>query len=254
LDAHNLSRLPDDPSPIPRPPGARRGRPPVWYRLPAVRRSGIAVDEVKRALAARPKERQGTTGTSLVELPPSRRTGPAAVLCLLFDLDDEANVVLTRRSRQLREHRGQVAFPGGRLLPGEEPLEAALREAQEEIRLDPAAVEVFGQLTPLTTAGQTALVNCFVGATAWPTALVATADEVARVFWVPLAELASDGVYHEELWPYGGSGQVARPSKEGELGSYHAVPFFNVAGEVVWGATGRLLAELLDVVLRARVG
>ena len=210
--------------------------------------------EVKHALHARPAQGQAPAGTSPLELPPSRRNEPAAVLCLMFDHVGEANVVLTRRSHQLREHRGQVAFPGGRLLPGEAPLQAALREAHEEVRLDPAAVEVFGQLTPLTTMGASALVHCFVGATSGPTGLVASAGEVDRVFWVPLAELASDGVYHEELWPDGGAAQLTPSSPEGEAGRYRAVPFFHVQGEVVWGATGRLLAELLDVVLGAREG
>jgi len=154
-------------------------------------------------------------------------------------------VVLTRRSRHLREHGGQVAFPGGRLLPGEGPLEGALREAREEVGLDPASVEVIGQLTTLTTLRRASFVHCFVARATSPGRsglhLAANRDEVERVFWVPLATLAADGVYHEELWPDG-------------TGGWQPVPFFHVAGEVVWGATGRLLTELLEVALGTRPG
>ncbi|HYA43968.1 MAG TPA: CoA pyrophosphatase, partial [Acidimicrobiales bacterium] len=153
----------------------------------------------------------------------------------------------TRRSRSLREHRGEVAFPGGRLLPDESPVDAALREAREEIGVDPAKVEILGQLTPLGTVSTRQSVQCFVGSLthtrAIQQAFVANASEVERVFWVPLAHLAMEGVYHEELWP---------APEEGGL-AWRAVPFFQIGGYVVWGATGRLLTELLTRVLVARI-
>ncbi|MGC8626539.1 MAG: NUDIX hydrolase [Acidimicrobiales bacterium] len=186
------------------------------------------------------------------------------MLCLLFEQAGEVYVVLTRRSSQLPEHGGQVAFPGGRLLLGEAPLEGALREAEEEIGIDRASVEVIGELTPLRALGQSALVSCFVACTTSPGPdgphFVVDVREVDRVFWVPLAELAADNVYHEELWPSGpGYGQAGGAAGQaggaaGQGGTWRAVPFFYVAGEVVWGATGRLLEELLEVVLLAGKG
>ncbi len=97
------------------------------------------------------------------ELPPQADQRPAAVLCLLFESAGEANVVLTRRPVHLRSHAGEVCFPGGRLRRGEIPVEAALREANEEIGAVVADIEVIGQLTPLTTSRSPALVHCFVG-------------------------------------------------------------------------------------------
>jgi 8-oxo-dGTP pyrophosphatase MutT (NUDIX family) len=173
------------------------------------------------------------------ELPAQDDTRPAAVLCLLFDDEGEACVVLTRRAAHLRAHAGEVSFPGGRLQIGETPLQAARREAHEEVGLAPAGVQVIGELTPLTTRRSTALVHCFVAQFAGPGPggrdLRADRSEVDRIFWVPLSRLAEEGVFHEELWPLG-TGAAA-------------VPFFDLGDEVVWGATGRLLKELLSVVL-----
>ena len=78
---------------------------------------------------------------------------PAAVLVGLVEREAGLSVLLTRRADTLRSHTGQVAFPGGRCDPGETPWETALREAQEEIGLDPACVELVGLSTPYRTAG-----------------------------------------------------------------------------------------------------
>lgn len=182
------------------------------------------------------------------ELPPQADQRPAAVLCLLFERSGEANVVLTRRPAHLRSHAGEVCFPGGRLWRDEVPVQAALREANEEIGVAMADVEVIGQLTPLTTSRSPALVHCFVGKLSGPSttrdpSFVPDPNEVDKVFWVPLARLARTGAYHEELWP-------SRQDDEGT--PFRAVPFFRLDEDTVWGATGRLLAELLGAVLGRR--
>jgi 8-oxo-dGTP pyrophosphatase MutT (NUDIX family) len=239
---------------IPRPAGTLPGAPAPWSELPEDRRGGITVDEVRRALASlpegpvRPAPVQAGRPVTPAELPSGRDARPAAVICLLFQQDGEANVVLTRRSAHLRSHSGEVSFPGGRLQPGELPLQAALREANEEIGIDAGSVDVIGQLTPLTTVRSPALVHCFVGDFHGPAAtsldFVFDPGEVERVFWVQLSRLADDGVYHEELWPaLGGPGQTV----------YRAVPFFRLDEDIVWGATGRLLTELLGRVLTGRM-
>ncbi|HTT90687.1 MAG TPA: CoA pyrophosphatase [Acidimicrobiales bacterium] len=244
---------------IPRPAGALPGVPPPWSDLPQDRRRAITVDEVVRALAAgRPDRRLEAieaAGRRVTpsELPEGAGSGPAAVVCLLFDREGETNVVLTRRSAHLRSHSGEVSFPGGRLQPDERPLQAALREANEEIGIEAAAVEVIGHLTPLTRVRSPALVHCFVARFHSPLAdrpaFVVNPGEVEMVFWVPLARLASDGVYHEELWPL--------PDRSGGAASgltpYRAVPFFRLDEDIVWGATGRLLTELLGLVLARRM-
>ncbi len=167
------------------------------------------MDAVRLALAARAErgEVPAPLDVTLGELPFYGDTRPAAVLCLLFDHDGEANVVLTRRADHLPSHGGEVSFPGGRMRPGEPPLQAALREANEEVGLQTGSVDVIGALTPLTTRRSPALVYCFVGRFEGPNAggqvLRADSSEVDRIFWVALARLAENGVYHEEIWPSG---------------------------------------------------
>ena len=170
-----------------------------------------------------------------LDLPgPARR--PAAVLCALFDEDGEAEVVLTRRSARLRSHTSEVSFPGGRLDPGEAPLDAALREAHEEVGLDPSTVDVLGRSATRRTTVHPAPIVPFVGALPTRPVLYPNPAEVERAFTVPLLELSAPEVYREELWilPSGGE----RP-----------MHFFELIGDTVWGATAIMLRELLDVVL-----
>ncbi len=235
---------------IPRPKGFLPGAPPPWERLPESLRAGITVDEVRGVLetwAEQPAATHLPRNVTLAELPPQTDQRPAAVLCLLFERAGEANVVLTRRPAHLRAHAGEICFPGGRLRTGEIPVEAAMREANEEIGVSVADIDVIGQLTPLTTTRSPALVHCFVArlsglATESPV-FVPDPNEVDKVFWVPLAQLATTGAYHEELWP----------SRSDDAGMpLRAVPFFRLDEDTVWGATGRLLAELLGAVLGRR--
>jgi 8-oxo-dGTP pyrophosphatase MutT (NUDIX family) len=211
-------------------------------------------------------------GVAPGELPPQADKRPAAVLCLLFEGEDEVPgaeggvpgaeggacleagetcVVLTRRAAHLSSHAGEVSFPGGRLSPGELPVAAALREAYEEIGVAVGDVEVIGELSPLTTRNSPAFVYCFVGTFPGPgpggSGLRIDPEEVERVFWVPLSRLAADGVFHEELWP-GADGDPGA----GMGPRYRAIPFFILGDDIVWGATGRMLFELLNVVLSRR--
>ncbi|MDA8357066.1 MAG: CoA pyrophosphatase [Actinomycetota bacterium] len=175
---------------------------------------------------------------------PSSSGRSAAVLVALFDDAGGARVLLTRRSRTLRHHRGEVSFPGGRIEPGETPLEAARREAQEEIGLDPELVRPAGGLARVRTFSSGSLIVPVVGSLDRRPRLVANPGEVARVFDVGLAELMAEGVFHEERWP-----------PRGPLGDRVSggrpfpVWFFEVDGETIWGATARILVDLLEVAL-----
>jgi 8-oxo-dGTP pyrophosphatase MutT (NUDIX family) len=171
-------------------------------------------------------------------------TSPAAVLVALFEEEGETRVVLTVRSGRLRSHTGEVAFPGGRLDQGEGVVEAALREADEEVGLDPALVKVVGQLSPMPTISSTSVMTPVVASLAERPSLVASPTEVERVFDVALSELVADGVFHEEWWSEP-KAAIARGYPDGEF----PVWFFEVAGETVWGATARTLVELLCLVL-----
>ena len=243
---------PDPDSPpqvIPRPPAARPGAPAPWAALDPADRRGLSVARVVAAL-----DRVGWTGPvppsadAAVEVfdgpPPEQAVRRAAVLVALFEEAGEARVVLTRRSATLRSHRGEVSFPGGGVDPGEDAVAAATREAFEEIALDPAAVRPVGWLRPVLTFVTNRQVTPVVAVLDRPPdALVPSPTEVERAFDVALADLVADGAYHEERWIF--PGRLGRGSADGS----YPVRFFDVAGEIVWGATGRLLYELVCIAL-----
>jgi 8-oxo-dGTP pyrophosphatase MutT (NUDIX family) len=158
----------------------------------------------------------------------------SAVLAVLFDVDDAPHVLLTRRSSALTSHAGQVSFPGGRMDPGETASQAALREAHEEVALDPAAVTIVGELDDVATVVSNSLIHVQVGTldTA-PSALVPNPTEVERILSVPLADLADPAAFREEQWVWDGT---MRP-----------VSFFELDGETVWGATATMLRQLLVI-------
>lgn len=215
---------------IPRPARWRPGPGPSWGR-----RGAITLADVAAALRRRgpvPDEPAGEV--PVVALPGAARR-PAAVLCALFEEGGQAHAVLTRRSSRLRSHAHQVSFPGGRLDAGEGALDAALREAREEVGLDPARVTVLGRLSPLRTALSPAPITPFVGSLDARPDLVPNPAEVERAFTVPLVELTDPEVYREELWSF--------PD-----GQERPIHFFELIGDTVWGATARMLVELLDLV------
>ncbi len=178
-------------------------------------------------------------------VPPVRRVN-SAVLAVLFEEHGEARVVLTRRSSGLRTHRGEVSFPGGRLDVGEDPDMAALREAYEEIGLDLSMVTTVGWLHPVMTMVSASLILPVIATVAARPHLVASPAEVERVFDVSLAELADPGVFHEERW------RIPGRAIAGSEDNSFPVWFFEIAGEMIWGATARMLHELLSVVLTGR--
>jgi 8-oxo-dGTP pyrophosphatase MutT (NUDIX family) len=109
---------------------------------------------------------------------------PAAVLIPVVAAEEGARVLMTRRADSLARHTGQIAFPGGRLDPGETAVEAALREAWEEVALDPAVVSVLG-LSDAYETGTGYLVTPVVGWLERLPALTPSPDEVAEVFEAP---------------------------------------------------------------------
>jgi 8-oxo-dGTP pyrophosphatase MutT (NUDIX family) len=151
-------------------------------------------------------------------------------------------VVLTRRSAHLRSHRGEVSFPGGRLDGEETPEQGALREAGEEIGLDPESVTLVGRLMPVTTYASGSNITPVVGLLPGRPRLVASPHEVEHVFDVALAELADPNVFREEWWTVAGRGPTAG-------GEPFPVWFFELPDDTVWGATARMLVDLLRLIL-----
>lgn len=170
-------------------------------------------------------------------VPPFPDARPSAVLVALVDGDDGAEVLLTKRSQNLRNHRGEISFPGGRLDPGESPVDAAIREAWEEVRLPTDLVQVAAQLEPLSTVVSKSLIVPLVTTLPHKPELVPHDAEVDRILWVPLVELARLDTFREERW---GTPPLDRP-----------MYFFDLDDETIWGATGRMLFELLSLAYEA---
>jgi len=215
---------------IPRPETYRVTGPPPWASLSESERH-LTLDLVR--------ERSGRFAAPLpepVRVPGSR---DAAVLIPLFETGGEVHVVLTKRPETMPSHRGEIAFPGGTVQPDVDrsPVDTALREAHEEIGLDPALVEVVVALDRLGTVGSRFVIDPFVGLLAEPPELRADPREVVRVFDVSLSELLHDDTYREEHWTFPVSS--ARPFTELD------VVFFELEGETVWGATARILRSFL---------
>lgn len=167
-----------------------------------------------------------------VVLPAGRVLRPAAVLVAVWDRPEGAQVILTKRSSRLQHHPGQIAFPGGKIDADDiDPEAAALREAQEEIGLDPALVQVLGRLpSHETVTGFT--VTPVLGHIRADFHAHPEAGEVDEVFSVPLAHLADRARYRVErrLW-------------RGEWRRYYTVPY---GPYYIWGATARILLGLAE--------
>jgi 8-oxo-dGTP pyrophosphatase MutT (NUDIX family) len=186
----------------------------------------LPLDEVRRRCLAFPRPPQA---------PRVPGNQAAAVLVPLFEASGETRVVLTRRPDTMPSHRGDVAFPGGKVHPEVDPtlLDAALREAEEEIGLARAAVEVVAELDTISTVTSRFLVAPFVGVVASPPVLRPDPREVARVFDVALSDLMADGVHRVEHW---GTGVLTRD-----------VHIFELEDETVWGLTARILSGFLTL-------
>ncbi len=158
---------------------------------------------------------------------------PSAVLMTLWDGPAGPEMLLTRRAWHLRSHTGEVSFPGGRLEPGDRDLvHTALREAEEEVALDPGSVEVQGLLTPLTTVSSPAEILPVVAVSDGMPSTAASPDEVDAVLHVSVAELWNAAHYREEIWS--------------RAGTDIEITFFELEGDTLWGATARIIRSLFE--------
>jgi 8-oxo-dGTP pyrophosphatase MutT (NUDIX family) len=238
----------DYPQILPEPDDIQAGAIAPWSSLSADERTGLTLElvesRIKDALrhldnSAIPGDPSAMAVTDIEGQPIARRS---AVLVALFEEDGETHLVLTRRSFSMRAHRGEIALPGGRSDEGETPTVTALREAREEVGIDERSVRVVGWLSPLVTLA--------LGSAIWPVigfldkrpAMVTDPAEVERAFTVSLAELLDDDSFLEERWRR----DFERPGADPD--GYFPIYFYRVPGDLIWGATARVVTELLCVV------
>ena len=188
---------------------------------------GDEIQALRRALALPRSEPVVTSGVA------------AAVLVPIFERDGDLHLLYTTRSAELPTHPGQVSFPGGRHAATDSSLLAtALRETHEEIGLTAADVDVLGPLDPIHTFSSNFLITPFVGRIPYPHALRIDAREVDDAFSLPLGVLFDPATTVAETWTIEG----------------RAIPVtaYRHDGRTIWGATQRITASLLDVVLAIR--
>ena len=183
----------------------------------------VAQAERLRAVLLDPLEAQGIDVAGSVA---------AAVLAPLYERGGELHAVFTKRRSHLRLHAGQISFPGGRSEPHDADLiQTALREAHEEIGLDPAAVTVLGALRPTPTVVSDIAIYPVVGLIAAPaSAWVLATAEVEAVIEAPLAQLAA--THRLETFTRPGGRSVTTDA-------------YSIGEDTIWGATARILADLL---------
>ena len=180
------------------------------------------------------------TDPSVISVEGKTARRAATVVLLLPSPEGEARFVLTVRHAGLRDHSGQVSLPGGRIEPGETPEQAALREAREEVGVPESAPSILGRLTPLYIPPSRFAVWPIVAVVGARPTFVTQEAEVAELLDVPLASLLDPAV---------------RRVAPRDLGGARAeVPYFDLGGHQVWGATAMMLAEFAAVVRGALEG
>jgi 8-oxo-dGTP pyrophosphatase MutT (NUDIX family) len=158
----------------------------------------------------------------------------AAGLLLLYPRERDVALPLTVRGSGLARHAGQVSLPGGATDPGETLSDTALREASEEIGVDPASVRILGELTPVHVIVSGFTLHPIVGITDEPPAFIAAPGEVDEILEVSLDDLRD-------------ASRIGRGTRirEGVAVEY---PYFDLLGHQVWGATAMVLGEFICLI------
>lgn len=157
----------------------------------------------------------------------------AAVLVPLYRADGETFLLLTRRTQMVEHHKGQIAFPGGAADEGEDLLQTALRETYEEIGISPAQVEILGRLpdTEVTVSGFR--VTPYVGVVPHPYPFRLNVEEIEDLVPVPLAVFRDPANLRVEQ-------REVAPGRRG------TVYYYTYEGQTIWGATARIIKDLVD--------
>lgn len=214
---------------IPRPSQWRLGENPWW-----VGEQNMCVPDVEviaQRIANRGITAQVTTQEFSQEWISTARL--SAVLVPVVQTSVGPSLILTKRAAHLKNHRGEISFPGGRVEESESHQDAALRETEEEIALLRSNVVIVGQLDALTTFVSNSVIVPVVAVVQTLNELVANEAEVSRIMVVPIAELMRPDTYRNEWWP----------TARGDLN----IHFFELDNETIWGATARIIRQFIDV-------
>jgi 8-oxo-dGTP pyrophosphatase MutT (NUDIX family) len=164
---------------------------------------------------------------------------PSAVLIPLYRKQGQYYVILSRRTEKVKDHKGQISFPGGARDTNDRTLrQTALRESREEIGLRVKDIEVIGELDDELTTTSNYIVTPFVAMIPWPYRFTKNKDEVAEIIQVPIEALMAK----------------AKVKEGSEIldGKKIKSPVYNYEGKVIWGATARILKKLLDIISEMR--
>jgi 8-oxo-dGTP pyrophosphatase MutT (NUDIX family) len=159
----------------------------------------------------------------------------AAVLVPLFHSNGAYHVLLTKRTNRVDAHKGQVSFPGGAVDEEDRSFkETALREAHEEIGLQPADVKILGQADDARTLASNFVIHPFVGLIPYPYPFKINPGEVKKLIEAPF----------ELFLPHGSRDRIMTVEQEGKTYRSVAYPY---DGDVIWGATARIMENLVEI-------
>jgi 8-oxo-dGTP pyrophosphatase MutT (NUDIX family) len=188
--------------------------------------------EIKRILAEREKK---------VILFSNKPLHPAAVLIPIYKKDGDYYVLLTKRTEELEYHKGQICFPGGSHHEEDGNLQdTALRETYEEVGIRPEDVEILGELDSMGTLTSNFLITPYVGIIPYPYKFTLSQHEIDELIEVPFTALADDSNYWEE-----------ERTAEGVTGK---ASFYRYKDKVIWGATAKILKQLVDLAFKKSDG
>jgi len=161
----------------------------------------------------------------------------SAVLLPIYYKQGQYYILFTKRTGKVKEHKGQISFPGGAYQDGDRTLvDTALRECAEEIGLMAEVIEVLGELDDTITQATGYIISPFVAIIPWPYPLKIDQWETEEIIEVPISALLDKSSLHQET----------EIIDDKTVTSY----FYHYQGRVIWGATARILNQFLDVFAR----
>lgn len=159
---------------------------------------------------------------------------PSAVLVPIYHKQGEHYILFTKRTETVKDHKGQISFPGGAYKKQDGTLaNTALRECAEEIGLAAEAIELLGELDDTATTTSSYIISPFVGAIPWPYPLKVDPREVEEIVEVPISALLDKDCLHQ-----------GTDTLDGQVITTY---FYDYQGKVIWGATARILNQFLDI-------